>query len=172
MALAPLRTESIGAMDVIYLLQPCVPKHLQKLRLGSHVDRLRNKLAVAIIQKTLGNPKNPEQLVHFSYGVKQDRIAELALPNEGLYFARVFVTDGENHQPALFESPKDGLEIGHLLSAGRTPGGPEIHQHHLPGQALQSPELPLQVREREIGVLALLVVSFQFGHGICELRVI
>src|SRR5229473_321248 len=48
------------------LFQSGLPEHFQKLLLGTHVDCVRHQLAVAAVNKALGNASDPEQLVHLS----------------------------------------------------------------------------------------------------------
>ena len=57
------------------------------------IEGLGNKLTLAIIDETLGNPLDPELLGHLSSGIEEKWKGEFVLPDKRLYFARFFIRD-------------------------------------------------------------------------------
>ena len=115
-------------------MQAGLSQHGEKLPPGALVDRLRNELTVTVEEERMRNPPDMEEFVHFIAGIDEDGrvIAPLAdLPAD---FLRIFIRDGEDDEALRFEVRVQPVEIGHLLTAGRAPGGPEVDQNHLAAQ--------------------------------------
>jgi hypothetical protein len=72
----------------------------------------------------------------------------------------------------VFELLIERFQIGDLFPARRTPGGPEVHQHHFPAQLPQRPLLPGEIGQREVRSLTPLVISLEFRQRGKILRIL
>ena len=116
------------------LLETGLAQHFQELALGPHIDCLGGQFASAIVNETFRNALYVKKLIHFAARIQQHWIGELLFGNERFHFGGVFIGDSKDHKAARTEALVESLQIGQLLAARRTPGGPEIHEHHFAGQ--------------------------------------
>src|SRR5258705_345008 len=118
---------------MIWLLtQSRLSQHLQKLFLRTHIDRLRYQFSFTVIHETLGDSVDTKHVVRLAPWVEQDWICDRMLGEIRFYLADFFIINRQDYESLIFEFPVKRIEVRHLFSTGRTPGGPEIHQHNLP----------------------------------------
>src|SRR5438477_2895083 len=59
------------------------------------------------------------------------RIVEIELFGEGSHLVRLINRDPDHLEPLAAKLALSANELGHFLSTGTAPGGPEVHDHHL-----------------------------------------